>query len=108
MRPTFLRSRHKFLWIERRAVTGAAPDTNKEQSMSQQYRRVERSIEEVINDYLAERQTILYSNFTPNIGIAKAAIEANEIDEEHHRWRGDVIRDVVRKVAGRRYSKEEG
>src|SRR5713226_8978819 len=76
--------------------------------MTTGYRRVERTIEEVINDYLSERPTIMFSNFAPNIEVAKSAIEANEIDEEHHRWRGDTIRDVVRKVAGKLYRNEDG
>lgn len=67
-----------------------------------------RPIEAVINDYLSERPTILFSNFLPNIEVAKSAIEANEIDEEHHRWRGDVIRDVVRRVAAKLYRNEDG
>src|SRR5258708_11009935 len=76
--------------------------------MTTGYRRIERTIEEVINDYLSERPTIMFSNCAPNIEVAKSAIEANEIDEDHHRWRGDVIRDVVRKVAGKLYRNEDG
>src|SRR5258708_3118977 len=67
------------------------------------YQRVERTIEEVINDYLGERPTIMFSNFASNIEVAKSAIEA-----DGRGWVGDVIRDVVRKVAGKVYRNEDG
>jgi hypothetical protein len=67
----------------------------------ERYRPVARSVEQLVNDYLSEEPTFLFSGLEANIGIAISAIQAVEIaeGEEDHRWRGDFMRTVIRKVA---------
>jgi len=69
--------------------------------MTQQYRRVEKTLDEIIEEHLRTEPLFLYSGVVANVKLGVQAVEQNEIDEEHHRWRGDVVRAVLEQCAAR-------
>src|SRR6266478_2826239 len=69
--------------------------------MTQQYRRVEKTLDEIIEEHLRTEPLFLYSGVVANVKLGVQAVENNEIDEEHHRWRGDVVRSVLQGCASR-------
>jgi len=65
------------------------------------YRPIDRTVEQLVNDYLREEPTFLFADFAPNIGIAINAVKAAAVADETLRWGGPVIRSVVRDIAAR-------
>lgn len=72
------------------------------------YRPVARSVEQLVNDYLREEPTIMYSDFEPNILMGVEAVKAIEIADESLRWGGPTIRTAIRRVADLQFLNRDG
>src|SRR6266478_5401682 len=69
--------------------------------MTEAYRRVEKTLDEIIEEHLRSEKLFLYSGIEANINIGIQAVENNDIEETHSRWRGDVVRSALQGCADR-------
>ena len=65
------------------------------------YQKIDKTVDEIIEEHLRTEPLFLYSGVVANVKLGVQAVENNEIDEEHHRWRGDIIRGVLEQCAAR-------